>query len=137
MIQISFSFFLIIFYFLIINFIYDLSNKVSNIYKKNIYSIKYIYTSSIVIISFLILRQYFSIMTLLTTIPILGNIISLVFFIGIFINLYYLQVFLENIKNSSKFKSLTYFSQTIIKYYTNLSYIYLMGFSILTYYMIL
>jgi len=137
MIQISLSLFLIIFYFLIINFIYDLSNQVTNIYKKNVYSIKYIYVSSIIIIVFLLLRDYFSLVSLMTAIPILGNIISFILFIGIFINLYYLQVLLENIKISPKFNKLTSFSQSIIKYYTNLSYIYLIGFSIVTYYMIL
>ena len=137
MIQISLSLFLIIFYFLIINFIYDLSNQVTNIYKKNVNFIKYIYVSSIIIIVFLLLRDYFSLVSLMTAIPILGNIISFILFIGIFINLYYLQVLLENIKISPKFNKLTSFSQSIIKYYTNLSYIYLIGFSIVTYYMIL
>lgn len=137
MFQFNLSFFLIIFYVFIINFIYDLLKKDSNLYKNNINAIRYIYISSTLIILFLILCQYFRIIYILTSIPLLGNIISIAIYICIFLNLYYLQVLLEDTMNRSKFKSITTFSQNIIKYYTNLSYIYLIGLSILTYYMIL
>lgn len=137
MFQFNLSFFLIIFYVFIINFIYDLLKKDSNLYKNNINAIRYIYISSTLIILFLILCQYFRIIYILTSIPLLGNIISIAIYICIFLNLYYLQVLLEDTMNRTKFKSITTFSQNIIKYYTNLSYIYLIGLSILTYYMIL
>lgn len=138
MIQFNLSFLIFIYFFLNIWFIYDIIDVNSKFYKEQKYAISYIYFSSISIIVLGIIKQYFNLLQIITNIPLIGNIFSVGLGIFIFLNLYYLQVIVERLQdNSSRFKKYSDFTKKIINYYSNLSYLYLILFTVITYYFII